>query len=343
MIWLFLLGSLAAILVAAEVFTNALEHLGQRLKISEGVTGSLFAAVGTAMPETMVPVLAVVAGGEDMAVNHAIGVGAIIGAPLMLSTLAFFLMGAAALGVRGFRGPVMPEATGTRRDLDFFLVAYVLAALGLLPPADWQYGGLVRIALAVALVLLYFYYVVRTLRSSAGLVEEGHGTTADNVLYLCRLGLPDAMPVVLLQILLGFGLLVGGAKAFIFAVEQLSVLLAISALILSLLIIPVATELPEKVNSILWIRRRKDTLAVGNLTGAMVFQGTLLPALGLVATPWQPEAPVVVAMVFALLATLWLRWHVTHGGLQVRHLTINGLCYLLYLTGIGLIISGAFS
>jgi len=342
MIWLVLSGSLLAILVAAEVFTNALEHLGQRLRISEGVTGSLFAAVGTAMPETMVPVLAVVAGTEDMAVNHAIGVGAIIGAPLMLSTLAFFLMGAAALRMRGLRGPVTPEPTGTRRDLDVFLAAFVLAGLGLLPPADWAWGGLVRGGLAVALVLLYLFYVVLTLRSSADLVEEGHGTTADEPMFLCRLGLPDAMPVVLLQILLGFGLLVGGAKAFIYAVENLSVLLAVSALILSLLIIPVATELPEKVNSILWIRRRKDTLAVGNLTGAMVFQGTLLPALGLLTTPWQPEPPVVVAMVLTLVATLWLRWHLTHGGLQVRHLSINGLCYLLYLTGIGFILGGGF-
>lgn len=342
MIWLFLLGSLVAILVAAEVFTNALEHLGQRLKISEGVTGSLFAAVGTAMPETMVPVLAVVAGTEDMAVNHAIGVGAIVGAPLMLSTLAFFLMGAAAFGVRGFRGGVTPEPSGTRRDLDFFLVAFFLAGLGLLPPAGWEYAGLVRGGLAVALVLLYLYYVVLTLRSSAELVEEGHGTTADDPMFLCRMGLPDVMPVVILQILLGFGLLVGGAKAFIYSVEQLSVLLAVSPLILSLLIIPVATELPEKVNSILWIRRRKDTLAVGNLTGAMVFQGTLLPALGLLSTPWQPEPPVVVAITLTLVATLWLRWNLTHGGLQVRHLSINGFCYLLYLIGIGLIIGGGY-
>ncbi|MHB8167143.1 MAG: sodium:calcium antiporter, partial [Sulfuricella sp.] len=35
---------LIVILIAAEVFTNALEHLGEKLKISEGVTGSLFAA-----------------------------------------------------------------------------------------------------------------------------------------------------------------------------------------------------------------------------------------------------------------------------------------------------------
>ena len=160
-------------------------------------------------------------------------------------------------------------------------------------------------------MLLYLYYVVLTLRSSAGLVEEGHGTTADYPMFLCRARPAGRLPVVICQLLLGLGLLVGGAKAFIYSVGQLSMLLAISALILSLLIIPVATELPEKVNSILWIRRRKDTLAVGNLTGAMVFQGTLLPALGLLTTPWQPEAPVVVAIILTLLATLWLRWHLT--------------------------------
>ena len=57
-----LLVMLLIILAAAEIFTNALEHLGERLKISEGVTGSLFAAVGTALPETMIPLLALFAG-----------------------------------------------------------------------------------------------------------------------------------------------------------------------------------------------------------------------------------------------------------------------------------------
>jgi cation:H+ antiporter len=331
MIWFFLLGSLLAILIAAEIFTNALEHLGQRLKISEGVTGSLFAAVGTAMPETMVPVLAVVAGTRDVDVNHAIGVGAIVGAPLMLGTLAFFLMGFAALRARGFQGKVAPEQTGTKRDLDFFLGAFSMAGLGLLPPANWPYSGLVHGGLAVALVLLYLYYVVLTLQGSAQLVERGHGTLADRDMFLSKLGLPDVMPVVFFQMLLGLGLLVAGAKAFIDTIEQLSVMLRVSALILSLLIIPVATELPEKVNSILWIRRRKDTLAVGNLTGAMVFQGTLLPALGMLSTPWQPEAPVVIAICLTMASALWLRWHLVHGGVQIRHLSINGLCYLLYL------------
>ena len=96
-----LLLMLIVILVAAEIFTNALEHLGERLKNSEGVTGSLFAAVGTAMPETMVPLLAIFAGTTDTHVNEEIGVGAILGAPLMLSTLSLSLMALAVLAKRG--------------------------------------------------------------------------------------------------------------------------------------------------------------------------------------------------------------------------------------------------
>jgi len=123
-----LLAMLFVILVAAELFTNALEHLGERLKISEGVTGSLFAAVGTALPETMVPILAVFGGTSNVQVNQEIGVGSILGAPLMLSTLSTCLMAFAVLPARGLTGRVMPEKAGFVRDLNFFLFAFGLAA-----------------------------------------------------------------------------------------------------------------------------------------------------------------------------------------------------------------------
>ena len=82
-LWILLIG-LILILVGAETFTNALEHLGERLRISEGVTGSLFAAVGTALPEAMVPIVAVLASSASLETRHEVGVWAILGAPLML-------------------------------------------------------------------------------------------------------------------------------------------------------------------------------------------------------------------------------------------------------------------
>jgi len=84
---LFILAlSLVVIVGASELFTNAIEALGARLKFSEGVTGSVFAAVGTALPETIVPLVAILTGHEH-SISEEVGVGAILGAPFMLSTL----------------------------------------------------------------------------------------------------------------------------------------------------------------------------------------------------------------------------------------------------------------
>jgi cation:H+ antiporter len=320
---------LVVILVAAEVFTNALEHLGERLKISEGVTGSLFAAVGTALPETMVPLLALAGGTPNESVNEEIGVGAILGAPLMLATLTTFLMTLAIVRARGLRGSVVPEQTGFVRDMNYFLFAFSLAAAAMFVPHDDWY---VRALFSVGLVGIYVVYVVMTFRASEKLVESGHGTEAPGMMFLSRLGVPTNLLTIIVQLALGTALLIGGAKGFINGVQGVSSALGVSALLLSLIIIPIATELPEKVNSILWIRRKKDTLAFGNITGAMVFQGTLLPAIGIMLTPWEPRVEVLTGVIITLLAAAWLRLSAKAGGLSVRALLINGLLYLGYLS-----------
>jgi cation:H+ antiporter len=319
---------LILILVAAEVFVNALEHLGERLGISEGVTGSIFAAVGTALPETIVPLLAIFAGTENQRINEEIGVGAILGAPLMLSTLSLFLMGLSVWQRRGTHGHLTPEKRGLTRDLNFFLAAFSLAAFALFVPHD---DPAARAVLGVVMVLIYFFYVLFTVKASAGLVKDGHATEAEEPMFLARLGLPTTWSTILLQLGLALALLVGGAKGFIHAIESAAPLLGISALVLSLMIVPLATELPEKVNSILWIRRHKDTLAFGNITGAMVFQGTLLPAIGILLTPWVPQKEVFAGVMVTLAAAAWLRIMLGRGQLRVWMLGFNGALYVTYL------------
>jgi cation:H+ antiporter len=328
MVFLQLFAMLIVILIAAEVFTNALEHLGEKLGISEGVTGSLFAAVGTALPETMVPLLAIFAGTASMATNHEIGVGAILGAPLMLATLTLSLMALSVYKRRGVNGPLRPERTGLTRDINYFIVAFILAAAALYVP---HHEIWIRYAIGFAMVMIYVVYVWQTLRASKSLVEEGHATQAHNPMLLSRIGLPTNTFTIILQIILGLLLLIAGAKGFINGVDEASHILGISALMLSLLIIPIATELPEKVNSILWIRKGKDTLAFGNITGAMVFQGTLLPAIGITLTPWEPRPEVVWGLVITLLAALWMRYLLHKGGIRVWHLLVNGAMYVTYL------------
>src|SRR6188474_1267972 len=92
--------SFAIILAGALVFTNAVEWLGHRLDMGEGATGSILAAVGTAMPETLIPVVAIIGGSEG---SEDVAIGAIIGAPFLLATLAMALVGIAALAFSGRR------------------------------------------------------------------------------------------------------------------------------------------------------------------------------------------------------------------------------------------------
>ncbi|HEY8118388.1 MAG TPA: sodium:calcium antiporter [Methylophilaceae bacterium] len=328
MVFFTLFLMLIVILISAEVFTNALEHLGEKLKISEGVTGSVFAAVGTALPETSVPLLALLAGTQNVHTNEEIGVGAILGAPLMLATLSISLMSFAILAKRKVTGHFHPEKTGLTRDLNFFIIAFAFATFAMYVPHTQT---AIRAGIGMVMVLIYFVYIMLTIRASSALVKDGHATEAEEPMYLCRMGLPNNIIVILLQLILGLILLVGGAKGFINGVEEAANILGVSTLLLSLLIIPIATELPEKINSILWVRRGKDTLAFGNITGAMVFQGTLLPAIGIMLTPWEPRKEVLAGVIITLLASIWLRILIARGQIKVWHLWVNGLMYLTYL------------
>lgn len=298
-----LLLALVIILAGAELFTNALEHVGQRFHLSEGLVGSVLAAVATALPETIVPIVAVFFGGSALSVREHVGIGAILGAPLMLASVAMAVIAVTAGLTRGWRAPLKPEATGLYRDLLYFLVAFLLAFFALFIPVQLR---MPRILATVALVFIYGYYVYNTVAASFELAEQGYATQADGRLWLQRLRLPQALWSEILQLLIGLVLIIAGARLFVRGVEQLAVLTGAGVLVLSLLIVPIATEMPEKFNSVLWIRRRKDTLAFGNVTGALVFQGTLLPAFGIQLGAWHAQGDMLLAMGLTFASTLWV-------------------------------------
>ncbi|MHB1671720.1 MAG: sodium:calcium antiporter [Acidiferrobacter sp.] len=321
--FLILLAALPVILAGAELFTNAVEHVGAAFGVSEGVTGSLLAAVGTALPETAVPLLASLHQGA----GERLAVGAVLGAPLMLSTLAFGVMGVAAWQSRGLRGALAPERGGVRRDLDWFLVLFVLALGGLYVPE-----GSPRRVLAAILVAGYAAYVFVTVRASKALVAAGHETSAGNGLHLARHVLRRIPGLRYVQLLLGLGFIIGGAQGFVVGIEELAPLLHVPVLVLALAIVPIATELPEKVNSVLWIRRGQDTLAFGNITGALVFQGSLLPALGMTLTPWRPTPLLLTTMLITIAGVVILRLRITQASaLRPYHMMAGGLLYAVFL------------
>jgi cation:H+ antiporter len=283
--------SFGILLGGAVLFTNAIEWLGRRLALGQGAVGSILAAVATALPESLIPVVALVAGTSGAG---DVATGAIVGAPFMLATIAMALVGISTLAYRHRRpqGRALRVHLPTlRRDLAVFLAFFGLALLLGAGAPGW-----LRVAAAIAFVLAYADYVRRTLQGG-GEVGEHHLAP---LLFDRRRPEGPRLALVLLQVAAALGAIVGGAHLFVQELLAVADGLGVEPLVLSLVLAPLATELPEKLNSVLWTRQGKDTLALGNITGAMVFQSTVPVAIGLAFTTWELDRFAVIAIALGL-------------------------------------------
>jgi len=357
--------ALGAILLGAELFTNGIEWFGHRLNLAEGAVGSVLAGIATALPETLIPVIAIlgpVMSGRSAPDSAEVGVGAILGAPFMLATLAMFVTGAAIIvfargGRRSIDMSVNTQVLG--RDLAFFAAAYaVVIASALLPeglhPLRWLIAG--------GLLLTYAAYV----RAHFADESAALGPVAPNRLHATRLqplrgadeiellrhrhaagdGPAPRLRIIIGQVVVALALIVLGAQVFVGAVQHLAGVVGMDPRILALIVAPIATELPEQSNSVLWVRAGKDTLAMGNITGAMVFQSCLPTILGILFTDWSLNATSALAFASAgaafvsialIFGTMWRR-----GRLSAWSLLLGGPIYVAYtLAALFLPVGGA--
>ena len=115
----------------------------------------------------------------------------------------------------------------------------------------------------------------------------------------------------MIQLLVGLGAMVGGAHLFVEHLLGIAESLGVEAVVLALVLAPLATELPEKVNSFFWVREGKDSLALGNISGAMVFQSTIPVGIGLLFTDWHLSANAAISIALGLAGGL-LAYEVLH-------------------------------
>jgi cation:H+ antiporter len=300
-----LIASFGIILLGAELFTNGIEWFGHKMGLGEGAVGSVLAAVGTALPETTIPVVAILFSSAPESSD--VGLGAILGAPFMLATLAIGVTGVVVLLNRGSRprGEIV-EVDGSlvRTDLRAFAVAYGLAIAVAFLPLEPTWPKLVA---AAVLILLYARYV------KGHFDAEGTTNAEDlNPLRIHRLDIRffDAdrdeprLRTVNLQVIIAMVLIIVGAVAFVGSVSTIARSFGMNEILLALIVAPIATELPEGFNAVLWIRQGKDTLALANITGAMVFQASIATVVALVFAPhaWAFQDGTKIAFLSAAIA-----------------------------------------
>jgi cation:H+ antiporter len=284
--------------------------------------------LGSSLPETIVAFVALVVLRDPR--SQAIGIGAVLGAPVMLGTVVLSLMGVLAL-VRARRGgratldiPVSPMVFGAT----LFIATFALALA-----ASFVSSRSVHIAAAIAVVLSYAGYLFYHLR----IVEPEAETTPPRLRIAPRLAEPP-IPLVAVQLIIALGVSAVASRWLVASLSGVAALLAIAPFVMSLVLSPIATELPEAMSVTLWSRRGEDTLALNNVIGAMMFQTSIACAIAMLATSWVLPPGAYVAGATALLAMAALVVvTIVRRRVEPLALALTGVLY------VALLATGAFS
>ena len=323
-----LLGSAVVIYLACEYFVNGVEWVGERFGVSQTAVGTVLAAFGTALPESVVTLVAVVFGKTPE--QRDIGVGAALGGPLALSTLAYAVVGIVFLLDRVQCLKKIGAEFSTKRlahDQGWFLGVFVFkVGLGMFAFAWKPWLGWL-------FLLAYGLYVWRELSSEGHAADEN----ADSEREALKLRPHAAHPSTGWAVLQTVGALVViflASQLFVHQLETVGPWLGLSSQLVALLLSPIATELPEILNAVIWVRQGKTSLALGNISGAMMIQATIPSALGLFFTPWLLDASLQWAAGVTMAAIVVMLVLLHRHALTARRLAAMAGLYAVFAAGV---------
>lgn len=335
--FLLLLLCAVAIYLSCEWFVNAIEWLGMRLNVGKMAVGTVLAAFGTALPESVVTLVAVTTGATPQAKD--IGVGAAMGGPLALSTVAYGITGLmfwqrrrqlTASGTLTGSGALADDVDFDRlaKDQTWFLPIFVVkVAL-----------GLVAFAFKPALGLLFFAaYVVYFLKEIGTEGEEGVHDGLEPLKLQPKAANP-ANWAIATQTLAMLVVIFVASQLFVKQLDAVGPMLGLSGAVTALLLSPIATELPEVMNAIIWVRQGKVALSLANISGSMMIQATIPSGLGLLFTTWSFDHALVWSGVVTMIAITYLLVVTRSGRLNAVRLASAGLGYVAFVAGLVVIL-----
>ena len=309
-----------AIYASCEFFVNGIEWTAQRMHVGQTATGTVLAAFGTALPESAVTFMAVVMGEGP---QKEIGVGAALGGPLVLATISYATVGImlmlCAHKLGRANGTLQVNQQRLSRDQGWFLLIFackIILGLVAFHYKPWT---------AILFLAAYALYVRK---------EMLHGDEdIDDILEPLKLqprATNPALHWILLQTL-GSLIIIGIASHyFVVQMEAAGPILGISPQLVALLLSPIATELPETMNAIIWLRQGKENLALANISGAMMIQATIPSAFGIFFTAWRFDTPLIAAGIITMLAIGVLFFLFRRGAVTGRTLAFVGLLYAVF-------------
>lgn len=318
---LIMIISALLIYFSCEFFVNGVEWVGKAFNISQSAVGSILAAFGTALPESIVTFIAVVFGTNSK--QKDIGVGAALGGPLVLSTIAYAIIGITIFIFSNKRKSgehIKYDNKKLARDQEWFMCIFVFKiALGLVAFTIKPWLGI----LFLAAYGVYFYKGMNVKNPEVAQKLEPLKITPNNK--------EPKKLFILIQTIGALVVIFIGSQMFVNKLDILSNSLGIAPHMVSLLLSPVATELPEILNAVIWVKQGKESLALSNISGSMMIQATVPSALGIMFTPWLFDKYLIISAVITFIAifSLWVTLRKKH--LSDKRLACNILLYVLFV------------
>jgi len=254
------IAGLVALVAGAELLVRGASRLALTFGISPLVVGLTIVAFGTSAPEAAVSVGAVLNGTGDIAIGNVVGSN-------IFNVL--FILGLSALLT-----PLVVNMQLIRQEVPIMIGASLLLVVVTLDGRLSAFDG----GLLFALLLAYSVFLIRQSRAASQAAQDSYEEQFEP---RSRSGMGERLPVQLLLIAAGLGLLVLGSDWLVSAAVSFAKLLGVSDLIIGLTIVAAGTSLPEVATSVMAALKGERDIAVGNVVGSSTFN--ILGCLGLAA------------------------------------------------------------
>ncbi len=251
------------------------EHLSERYGAK--FVGRVLLSIATTLPEIAIVIYAAASGA------YGIAIGSGLGSNIMMMTLGLAIMLIIST-TRLSKAPLkMIDVSTFKNDKIFLLASAVISLILFLDGYDYV-DGIIFIGIFIAYIFIALYEMKlemkeKALKDNSKEIVNKNNPAKDNKKMVIAIGvfLAGALGIVI------------GAEPFIRSMQGFSVDVGISAIVLAVILSPIAGEMPEKISMMILARKGAAgaSIAIANVLGSKILNNSLLLAVAVFAAMFQ--------------------------------------------------------
>lgn len=272
-------ASLFLIIKSSTLATKYAVRVAESFRLSKYLVGFIIIAIISILPETFISINSALKG------IPAFGLGTLFGSNVADLTLVFAII--IMLAGRGIK----VETKILKNNAIYPFLFLVPIILGL----DGYYSRLEGAVLVVVGIIFYYF----AFKNGAGRTADDHKENRGrNCLFL----------------ILTMAVLLIGSHFTVVSATDLAYGLKISPILIGMLIVGLGTTMPELLFSLKSVKKHDDSLAIGDILGTVLADGTIVVGLLVTINPFSfPQKIIYITGMFMVLASFLISYFMRTG------------------------------